>query len=71
MGMPPIDISIYDGVICSCVAGFFRSVGIGVLLLPFFNNLETPYKFPNVNKEEFSCNTFNVDYDFPRHLIWS
>lgn len=33
--------------------------------LDYFGPLQTPYKFPEVNEEEYSWNTFNVDYDFP------
>ncbi|HEY8513327.1 MAG TPA: ABC transporter permease [Cyclobacteriaceae bacterium] len=33
--------------------------------LDYFGPLQTPYKFPEVNEEEYNWNTFNVDYDFP------
>lgn len=33
--------------------------------LDYFGPLQTPYKFPEINEEEYSWNTFNVDYDFP------
>jgi len=34
--------------------------------LDYFGPLQTPYKFPDLNQEEFKWNTFNVDYDFPK-----
>lgn len=33
--------------------------------LDYFGPLQTPFKFPEINQEEYSWNTFNVDYDFP------
>ncbi|MDV3310555.1 MAG: ABC transporter permease [Cyclobacteriaceae bacterium] len=33
--------------------------------LDYFGPLQTPYKFPEINEEEYNWNTFNVDYDFP------
>ncbi|MEM9298053.1 MAG: FtsX-like permease family protein [Bacteroidota bacterium] len=32
--------------------------------LDFFGPLSTPYRFPEVNDEEYQWNTFNVDFDF-------
>jgi putative ABC transport system permease protein len=33
--------------------------------LDYFGPLQTPFKFAEINQEEYSWNTFNVDYDFP------